>query len=353
MKFATLARALILAAAMSASLAVPARAVSDTAILAATPPKRLSEFGFFEDPRKQIPVSGLLPFRLATPLFSDGAEKFRFVYVPNGQTAKYDPAEAFDFPAGSALVKTFAFPADYRKPGEKLRLIETRVLLRHADGWLAWAYLWNDEQTDATLKIAGAHVAISTIGTDGTPLSFDYSVPNKNQCKACHAFNGKITPLGPKARNLNADYAYTKGAENQLAHWAAAGLLSGAPEPAQIPSAVDWRDVAAPLDKRARSWLDVNCAHCHRAEGPASNTGLFLTFGESVPVRYGVLKRPAAAGRGSGDREFDIVPGEPDHSIMTYRVESTAPGVMMPELGRHIADPDAVKLLADWIASLR
>jgi len=330
----------------------PALAVSSDAILAETPPKLLSEFGFFDDLPKQQPAPGVVPFRLATPLFSDGAEKFRFVHVPDGQPARYDPAEAFDFPVGTALVKTFAFPADYRKPDEKLRLIETRVLLRHADGWQAWAYLWNDEQTDAALKIAGAKVAVATIAADGAPLAFDYSVPNKNQCKACHAFNGAITPLGPKARNLNADYPYPDGVENQIAHWTAAGLLVGAPDAAALPAATDWRDAAAPLDTRARIWLDVNCAHCHRAEGPASNSGLFLTFGESEPVKYGVMKRPAAAGRGTGGREFDIVPGEPERSILLHRVESTEPGVMMPELGRYIGDPEAVRLLTEWIASL-
>ena len=353
MKIRGSVRSLIAAAAAVIWLDTPAQAISDTAILATKPPKQLSEFGFFENPQKQIPAAGVVPFRLATPLFSDGADKFRFVYLPKAQPAKYDPDEAFGFPVGTALIKTFAFPADYRKPREKLRLIETRVLLHQADGWQAWAYLWNDQQTDAILKIAGAKVSISTVGTDGAQLSFEYSVPNKNQCKACHAFNGKITPLGPKARNLNTDYAYASGSENQIARWAAAGLLSGMPTPAEVPAATDWRDAAASLEKRARTWLDVNCAHCHRAEGPASNTGLFLTFNEDVPVRYGVMKRPAAAGRGSGDREFDIVPGKPDRSILIYRVESTVPGIMMPELGRHIADRDAVKLLSDWVASLR
>lgn len=333
-------------------LASPAHAVPDATILADKPPKLLSEFGFFDDLPRQQPAAGVVPFRLATPLFSDGAEKFRFLYVPAGQTAKYDPVEALYFPVGTALVKTFAFPADYRKPDENLRLIETRVLLRHADGWQAWAYLWNEEQTDAALKIAGATVGISTIAADGSPLAFDYSVPNKNQCKACHAFNGAITPLGPKARNLNIDYPYPQGTENQLAHWIVAGILANAPAPADIPGAIDWRNPSAPLDRRARTWLDVNCAHCHRAEGPASNSGLWLTFGESEPVKYGVMKRPAAAGRGAGDREFDILPGEPDRSILTYRVGSTEPGVMMPELGRHIADPAAVQLLSDWIKSL-
>src|SRR5262249_34894415 len=159
----------------------------------------------------------------------------------------------FDFPVGTALIKTFAFPADYRKPADDLELIETRVLLRHADGWHAWAYLWDAVQNDATLKITGARVEISTVATDGSPLRFEYSVPNKNQCKACHAFNGAITPLGPKARNLNADYPYPGGPENQIVHWVAAGMLSGAPNLAEVPAAADWSDSSAPLDRRART----------------------------------------------------------------------------------------------------
>lgn len=338
----------LLAAALPA-LAAP----SAEAILAETPPKLLSEFGFFDDLAGQKPAAGVTPFAPVTPLFSDGATKLRFVYMPAGEAAQYDPVEAFVFPVGSALVKTFAFPVDQRKPGDNIRLVETRVMLRHETGWQAWAYLWNDEQTDAALKIAGAKVEIATVDKDGAPQAFTYSVPNKNQCKACHAFNGDIVPLGPKARNLNGSFDYPQGAENQLAHWTAAGILTGAPAPEAAPSVPDWRDAAAPLDGRARAWLDVNCAHCHRAEGPASNSGLFLTFGEREPVKYGVLKRPVAAGKGSGDRQFDILPGDPDGSILAYRVESTEPGVMMPELGRHIADPEALTLLRDWIAAMR
>ena len=272
----------------------PALAVSYDAILADSPPKLLSAFGFFDDLPKQQPAAGVVPFRLSTPLFSDNARKFRFVYVAEGQQAQYDPAEAFDFPVGTALIKTFAFPADYREPDKNLRLIETRVLLRHADGWQAWAYLWNEAQTDATLKIAGATVPVSTIAADGSPIAFDYSVPNKNQCKACHAVSGAITPLGPKARNLNIDQAYSGAMENQIAHWTAAGILAGAPAAGDVPPAFDWRDAAAPVERRARTWLDVNCAHCHRAEGPASNSGLFLNIGETEPVKFGVMKRPVS-----------------------------------------------------------
>lgn len=331
----------------------PSHAVSADAILAEAPPRLLSEFGFFDDPKTQAPAAGVIPFQLATPLFSDGALKYRFVHVPEGHAAQYDSEEAFDFPEGTALIKTFAFPADQRAPDKDIRLVETRVLLRHADGWQAWAYLWNQEQTDAVLKIAGAKVEITTIAADGSPVAFTYSVPNKNQCKACHALNGEIVPLGPKARNLNRDLAYPWGTENQLAHWTAAGILAGAPEPAQAPAAPDWRDASAPIDARARTWLDVNCAHCHRKEGPASNSGLWLTFGEGDAVKIGVMKRPVAAGKGSGGRQFDILPGDPEASILLYRVESTEPGVMMPELGRHLADPDAVELLRQWILEMK
>lgn len=331
----------------------PAHAVSEAAILAAKPPKLLSEFGFFADASRQQPAEDVIPYHLATPLFSDFAEKYRFVHVPGGQSATYDPDEVFDFPVGSALIKTFALPADLRAPDRDVRLIETRVLLRQEAGWQAWAYLWNAEQTEAELKIAGAKLDVALTGRDGAPLAFTYAVPNKNQCKGCHALDGEVELLGPKARNLNLDHAYASGAENQIAHWVAAGILTGAPAPADAPAVPAWGDETASVDQRARAWLDVNCAHCHRREGPASNSGLFLTWGEKDRVAIGVGKRPVAAGRGSGGRDFDIDPARPDNSILLHRVESTEPGVMMPELGRTQADGDAVALLRRWIEEMR
>lgn len=343
--------AAVVAAALSGTGA--AGAVSLDAILSDTPPKELSAYGFFSDMAAHRPADRVVPFRLNTPLYSDGAVKMRFVFVPPGKQASYDADEAFDFPVGTALVKTFAFPADYRAPDKDLRIIETRLLLHREDGWHALAYVWNDERTEATLKIAGAKVDIATIDAQGVPLSFTYAIPNKNQCKGCHDLGGAIAPIGPKARNLNGSFAYHDGAANQLDRWTALGILAGAPAAAEAPAVPDFLDAAAPLEARARAWLDVNCAHCHRPEGPASNSGLFLTWGEKEPVRYGVNKRPVAAGKGSGGRLFDIAPGDPDGSILLYRVDSVEPGVMMPELGRHLHDPAAVALLREWIAAMK
>jgi len=331
----------------------PAFAVSAEAIAAKRPPTLLSEFGFFDDLPAMAPADGVLPFAPSSVLFSDGALKDRFVYVPQGTAASYVEDAALDFPEGSALIKSFSFPADYRTPDAEVRIIETRVLLKQADGWHAWAYIWNDEQTEAKLNIAGARVPVATVNAAGEALEFSYAVPNKNQCKACHDVAGAIVPLGPKARNLNHDFAYADGTANQLHRWRDEGILEGLPELTAIAAVPDWRDESVDLDGRARAWLDANCAHCHRRDGPASNSGLYLTWEEPYGPSLGINKRPVAAGRGSGGRLFDIKPGDPDGSILNYRVESVEPGVMMPELGRTLADNEASELLRAWVRGLK
>jgi uncharacterized repeat protein (TIGR03806 family) len=339
-----------LAALLLGAMTGGAAAVDDAAILAKKPPRQLSGFGFFADAARQVPATGVLPFAPRTPLFTDFAEKRRFVYLPDGQSAAYDAREAFAFPVGSALIKTFAYAAADRPGG--LRLVETRVLLRQEQGWEAWAYVWNEAQSEAELKIAGAKLPMEIPLPGGAVEAITYAVPNKAQCKGCHELSGEIAPIGPKARNLNHDFDYAEGPENQLARWSAEGILTGLPDMASVPAVPDWLDAAAPLDARARAWLDINCAHCHRAEGPASNSGLFLTWDEEDPVALGIGKRPVAAGRGAGHLKVDIEPGDPDASILVYRVESNEPGVMMPELGRTLTEPRAVALLRAWVASM-
>jgi hypothetical protein len=135
----------------------------------------------------------------------------------------------------------------------------------------------------------------------------------------------------------------------QLADWEARGILTGLP--ADAPAAPSIKS-GAPIEDRARAWLDINCAHCHRAGGGASNSGLFLAWNETNPTGWGVHKRPTAAGRGSGDNLFVIEPGHPDQSILLHRMESVEPGVAMPELGRSLIDPVGIALVRSWIASM-
>lgn len=350
-----LARALaafaVLLCVASATAQAPA-AVDDAAIMAQRPPALLSAYRFFRDAAAREPNARVTPYDLNTPLYSDGALKFRYLYIPAGAgAAHYNNDSVFDFPVGTVLIKTFAFAGDMRRPTENVRLLETRLLIRRAEGWLTLPYVWNDAQTEARLSVIGADIPVSFTNEAGEAIALDWSVPNVNQCRGCHLRAGAIAPIGPSARNLNRDYAYASGEQNQLAHWLAADLLDGLPV-SRAPAVPNAFDAAEPLDQRARAYLDVNCAHCHNPDGPAHTSGLDLSWSQHEPARWGVLKRPVAAGRGSAGYDFAIEPGHPERSILLHRMESTDPGVMMPELGRTLVDERGVALIREWIAEM-
>ena len=327
------AAAIALAGSISAQSQKAAPGVSDVAVLETPLPRTLGEFGFFSDASRQIPAAGVIPYELNVPLYSDGADKLRFLYVPKGKQAVSMGPDLLEFPVGSALIKTFAFGE-----GDARRLIETRVMLHRADGWLALPYQWNAEQTEARLALAGARVPVTTPG--GEEIS--YRVPNKNQCKECHSIDGTVVPIGPKGRNLSGEW---------LGRLHDAGVLDAVDDGMDTMTNWSARDTTPPA-QMARAYLDVNCAHCHRPGGSASNSGLDLRLEQRDPVKIGIFKRPVAAGRGSGGRDFDIVPGSPEQSIMTHRMASTDPGVAMPELGKSTVDEAGLAVIERWIAQM-
>ncbi len=307
---------------------------------------------FLGDGSAQNPAPGVLPYDINTPLFSDYANKLRFVQMPPGTSAVYNDKEAFEFPVGTIIIKTFAYPHDARDPSQGRRLIETRLLIHRPEGWIGLPYIWNDEQTEATLRVAGGTRDMHWIDTDGRARTVNYIIPNVNQCLGCHENNRVMRPIGPKARSLNRDLDYADGAENQFAHWTKVGYLRGVPagELPRLPVSND--PSTGTLEQRARAWLEMNCAHCHNPDGPARTSGLDLRYTQDGPSKVGFWKTPVAAGRGSGGRLFDIVPGKPDESILMYRLESMEPGIMMPELGRRLVDTAGVSLVREWIAKL-
>ncbi|WP_375207607.1 SO2930 family diheme c-type cytochrome [Hyphococcus sp.] len=358
-------------------------------------PERLSEWGMIAATDGALKLSeGVTPYDLATPLFSDYALKLRTVWTPDGKPAVYNANEAFDFPVGTVITKTFYYPTpenawtgDVQQGQERglhgrrmaldhLRLIETRVLVRREAGWDALPYVWNEDQSDAVLKRTGAVIPMTLTRDNGEMEPFAYLVPNANQCAGCHATNATtkaIQPIGPKARHLNKPSSFMDGF-NQLDHWLAKGLLTfdgSSPHPEEARSAIakdegsalqnnenfqfprnaDWTDETAPLAARARAYLDANCSHCHNPNGPADTSGLDLEPGASGPA-MGHCKAPIAAGRGTGGRPYDIVPGRPDLSITVFRMETTDPGAMMPELGRAVRHEEGVELVREWIAAM-
>ena len=342
-------------------------------------PDTLSGWGLFTVADGHIaPHAGMVTYELNAPLFSDYAQKWRTIWMPKGVHATYDPDTWFDFPVGTIISKTFYYstPASARTPqtsGDVLkvtpatyqtgvdgldlahvRLIETRLLVKRAAGWVALPYVWNAEGTDATLERTGADVPLTFV--DGArKTAFSYTVPNQNQCAGCHAQDFRtraIDPIGLKARHLDRDFPGEGGEINQLRRLVALGYLSGVPGMA-MPRNADWRDDRAGTVAEARSYLDINCSHCHNRVGAARTSGLWLDARTIDPRVLGMCKPPVAAGRGTGDRPFDVVPGRPDRSILPYRLASTDPGIMMPELGRNLAHREGVDLISRYIAVLK
>lgn len=311
-------------------------------------PDKLSEYGLFQgELARQEPAGNVIPYDINMPLFSDYAEKSRFVYVPDEEKILIRENGSLHFPLGTRLIKTFYYPSEHGK-----KLLETRILEKRKKGseeeWSALTYIWNDEQTEAFLEVAGGNIDIEW-RQSGQLKKVNYSVPNFNQCKTCHGREGKVLPLGPQLAQLNRNYSYAQGYANQLLVWQEKGILELNQSPDSLSAFPPWNERRQDVQMAARAYLDSNCRSCHHAEGSANTSGLFLGFETVEKERLGVMKKPVAAGKGSGGRLYSIVPGRPDESILLYRMESTDPGVMMPELGRSLVHEEGVELVRQWI----
>jgi uncharacterized repeat protein (TIGR03806 family) len=319
------------------------------------PYDKLSDYQLLTQTGGQISYAGgVVPYDLNTPLFSDYALKSRAVMVPPGQAAVYDADGPLQFPTGTIVMKSFGFAPDERDPTTGGSLVETRLLIKRSAGWLGVPYVWDAAQKDALLSPAGGMPTIDFINAAGASEEAHYLIPTEGQCKECHDATGTFDVLGLKARQLNRDFDYGGTVENQLTHWANAGILSGAPaDPTTAPKLPVWDDPSTgSVDARARAWLEANCAHCHNETGLARTTGLYLLASESDPAKFGVCKSPVAAGPGTGGNHYDIVPGDPDHSILIFRIESVEPGLMMPQIGRSVVHTEGVALIREWIQAM-
>jgi uncharacterized repeat protein (TIGR03806 family) len=316
-------------------------------ILAEGPADFLADYHLFADDAAHVPAARVEKYELTNPLFSDYALKERFVFIPEGEVATYHDTRALDFPVGTVLAKTFSYAPDLRTPEVDTYKIETRVLIHKASGWVAYPYIWNEAQNEARYAPVGGRREVSFIDPSGTDMSFTYGVPNANQCKTCHQSGHAIKPIGPKGRNLN---TVLENGKPQLDDWVAKGMLHELPSEVSSVAAIE--DLAAPLNDRARAYLDINCAHCHKPDGSASNSGLFLDYSQKEPVRFGINKHPTAAGRGAGNLKVVIDPGSPATSILYYRMANNEAGIAMPELGRSVTHKEGVDLIEQWINSL-
>lgn len=344
---------------------------------------KLSDYNLFADATDPTagPTRGGVPYDLSTALFSDYTSKYRFIFVPEGKTVSYNPSEVLDFPVGTVITKTFALPANTAmRDGEEL-VIETRLLIHRTDGWFALPYYWSSD-SDATLTIAGKRLTgLTTINNQGQQITFDYAVPKAADCSSCHSIVPDLAgsgdereqiflPIGPKARYLNNDHAYADGTVyNQLQYWAEGELLAGLPlnlqDVEEAPVFNDQVSVASlsasELNDAARAYLDINCAHCHRAgltlpadyAGPAGSSGVQLEYNRNYadsPSKFGVCKEPIAGGKDG--YPYDVIPGNPDDSYLLFRMTTLESRHKMPELARNTAHMEGTTLIRSWIDQL-
>lgn len=317
------------------------------------PYEKLSDYHFFTGKLSDfIPNKRVIPYDLNSALFTDYAHKTRFVWMPEGAYAEYKEVGALAFPDKTILIKQFYYPKDFSKPKEALQMIETRLLIKNEGLWQAYTYIWNESGTEAVLDIVGDTRTVSWKDEQGKSQTAHYQIPNKNQCKSCHNFQETLQPVGPKAKNLNKDFHYSKDETiNQLKKWENLGILNGLSP--QTPYMPVWnQEKTGTLSQRAMAYLDINCGHCHNPEGPGGSSGLTLTYEETNLHKIGLCKSPVASGNGSAGLFYDIHPGHPDSSILVTRMLSNNPGEMMPEVGRTIVHTEGVALIRQWIASI-
>lgn len=316
--------------------------------LTAVPYAKLSDYNFFEGDIKNLsPVYGVLPYDLNSGLFTDYALKKRFVWMPAGQTAHYmADGDVVHFPTGTVLIKNFYY--ENTTPGNGTYIVETRLLIKKEDGWITANYIWDGQQTEALLNTTGATKRVEWL-QEGQQMSINYKVPSQNQCNQCHAQNDVVMPIGPKPQNINKLYGYADGSMNQLAKWKSMGYLDSYPQ--QILTTVNWEDTSQPLELRARSYLDVNCAHCHTEGADCGYTPMDFAFGKTnIPANLGICREPVDFVTGS---EQYIVDGQDtSNSLLYWRMNNTIQSEMMPPIGRVTVHQEGLQLIEDWINSL-
>lgn len=314
--------------------------------LTKVPYPKLSDYKFFEGDMKDMnPALKVIPYDLNSTLFTDYAHKKRFVWIPTGKKATYSAdGKILNFPTGSVLIKSFYY--DNVLPANKTVILETRLMIKKETGWIFADYVWNEAQTEATLDMDGSFVNLSWM-QNGVEKSTNYRIPSEVECFTCHKSDNTAIPIGPKPQNLNKNYTYTDKTENQLDRWITEGYLDTKPN--NITSTIDWTDATQPTQLRVRSYLDINCAHCHSEGSHCSYRVMRFAFSETEnsTQNLGICMTPQE--NINPILTYIVAKKVPNRSALYYRINNTAEDVRMPLLGRTIIHTEAVELIRQWI----
>ena len=327
-------------------------------IVATEPPALLSETGAFTDLATLTPAPGIFPYGVNAPLWSDASAKKRWIALPNDgahnspeEKIGFAPNGDWSFPPGTVFIKHFELPLDENNSAA-IRRLETRFIVMPATGEpYGVTYRWLPDGSDAELLHGGLSEPITITEAGGGTRVQTWEYPSPTDCRICHNGNAGHV-LGLKTHQLNGDLTYdrTGRTANQLETLGAIGWFDSAYDPAQLPWLLKAKHVAdssASLEERVRSYLDSNCAQCHRPGGVrAFFDARFTTPLPAQGLIRGELEVPYFD---PGDRV--IVPGDLARSILKVR-HGTTGALKMPPIAKNLVDEQASQLISDWILSL-
>ncbi|QBZ99032.1 hypothetical protein [Flavobacterium sangjuense] len=332
--------------------------------LTLVPYPKLSDYKFFEGEMKnQIPSLNVIPYEPASSLFSDYAHKKRFVWMPQGTKATFvSDNKVLELPVGAALIKTFYY--DNVQPDNTTRIIETRVMIRKATGWIFADYVWNADQTEAYFDLAGSYTDISWKDENNIIRNTNYRIPTQVQCMICHKNKEVIgttvidtyIPIGIKPQNLNFNYTYNTETKNQLTKWIESGFLeNNFTFPNSANTVINYNDSSKPLESRVRSYFDSNCSHCHAIDRHCDYRPMRFPYSETGGAN-GLTNMGVCVD--TEDYSFApaltkiVAPGNINRSMLYYRINTTDESFRMPLHGRTIIHEEAVSFIEQWINSL-
>ena len=330
--------------------------------LQVTFPRKLSETGLFIDVVSQTPAAGVLQYEINAHHWADHTQSERWMAIPGTEPVQIESDLKWMIPNGAVLAKTVSIEMTKGDP-TTLRRLETQLLHREADSWRPYTYTWNDDQTDAELVPSSGFSRLLSVQDASAPEGLreqTYRFAARSECQMCHnpwvemkttsAGIQTASPLGLSLMQLNRQ-SDGSDSENQLVSLQKAGWISGkiptAPE--EAPRFSDPYETTASLNDRVRSYLHVNCAHCHQPHAGGSAI-IELAYDVKLEDTKLVNAKPGQGAFGISDAAL-IRPGDPSGSVLHYRLAKTGSG-RMPRIGSEEIDDVAVSMIHKWIREM-
>ncbi|MBD3289613.1 T9SS type A sorting domain-containing protein [candidate division KSB1 bacterium] len=316
-------------------------------------PKRISESGLFQDIENQTFSPGLIPYSVNSQLWSDGALKTRLIALPETTKIEFSQDDHWQFPENSVIVKNFYLEMEKGNP-ESNRIIETRFLVKRtdSDAWDGFSYLWDDAETDAVLidDSAKRFFVIEDENAPGGSYQQTYYYPSRSDCILCHTPAAGYL-LGVRTAQINKKHLYDTVEDNQLRSFNHIRLFTSdiGEDYSDFPKLPDPLNENETLESRARSYLDANCANCHRPEG-TGRTNMDLRY-DTSRENTNLVDVIATLGNMDVQGALRVKSGSPEKSILYLRMIDLGK-FRMPPLASSVVDTQGTKIIRDWIRNL-